>query len=175
MICSYSYYDAFHQGQAAFWQWMFATAPDPLVEMYSQFPVPRATAPRLQLPDETKREPYYDLPPREIDPEILQQLNLELEAGTHPTTEALTPLGLRFLKVLGAGTYGTAVLFEMDNEDGTKRKIVAKYETGGDDDEEEGLLDEKEWMRVSIGQGLQSTIALPSPIALFRHAAWRLM
>lgn len=99
---------------------------------------------------ETTRDPYREQKARDIDPEILDQLNAELQDGTHPTTHALNPVGLRFLKVLGAGTQGTAVLFEMDADDGTTLKIVAKYDTGEErDDEEEGLTAEKWHMEVS--------------------------
>lgn len=120
--------------------------------VYKDFPVPRTTTPQIMRLGETTRTPYREQKARDIDPEILDQLNAELQAGTHPTTQALNLVGLRFLKVLGAGTQGTAVLFEMDADDGTTRKIVAKYDTGEEQDgEEEGLTAEKWHMEVSEG------------------------
>ncbi|KAG6364156.1 hypothetical protein INS49_005754 [Diaporthe citri] len=102
------------------------------------------------MPAETKRGPFHENPPRDVDPEIARQLNSELQDGTRPTTEALAPLGLRYLKILGAGSQGTAVLFEMDAYDGTKRKLVAEYETAQEDDDD-SIAWEKEWMRATVG------------------------
>lgn len=79
---------------------------------------------------------------------------------------------MRFVKILGAGTQGTAVLFEMDDANGSTRKIVAKYENvaegegpedSGSDwddvdaddvaielrDEPHAMVEEKEHMKVS--------------------------
>jgi len=69
------------------------------------------------------------------------------------------PLGLRYVKILGAGSQGVAVLFEVDNGDGTTRQVVAKYDTGEENDPDnlratqdgEGLSNEKTLMRVSEG------------------------
>lgn len=153
LTCSYSYFDHFFQGQVPLFRFAEAALPPKLFEKtYAHLPVPRTTIPQIAMPATTEREPYHKLESREIDPEILDQLNAELQDGTHPTTQALVPVGLRYLKVLGAGTQGTAVLFEMDAEDGTTRKIVAKYDTGeeaDEDDEEPGLTAEKDNMLVS--------------------------
>lgn len=132
--------------------------------------VPRTNLVQVAVAEDTKREPYHANPSRDVDPEIRRQLEEELRGGTHPTTQALIPLGLRFIKILGAGSQGTAVLFEMDLDDGTTRKIVAKYDTGEEEEgvEDEGLAMEKEWMRVSdSGQDIQY-ISSPrySPISL---------
>lgn len=64
---------------------------------------------------------------------------------------------MRYVKILGAGSQGVAVLFEMDNADGTTRQVVAKYDTGEYKDPDDprtpandyGLLAEKALMRVS--------------------------
>lgn len=142
------YYDAFHHGVAGAWVIMEEFMPEEAREKYIILPVPRTRNPVMVVADQTNRQAYHEMAPRDIDPDMLAQLNTELRDGTHPTTKTLVPLGLRFLKILGAGSQGTAVLFEMDSDDGTTRKIVAKYESSGDDDGS-GLLDEKEWMRVS--------------------------
>lgn len=142
------YYDAFHQGIAGIWLTMEAMMPSQTRRIYTALPVPRTRNPLIVVADKTDRQAYHEVAPRDIDPDMLAQLNTEMRDGTHPTTKTLVPLGLRFLKILGAGSQGTAVLFEMDSDDGTTRKIVAKYESSGDDDGS-GLLDEKEWMRVS--------------------------
>lgn len=131
-------------------------------ESYQHMRVPRTNVVRVAVAEDTKREPYHANPSRDVDPEIRRQLEEELRGGTHPTTQALVPLGLRFIKILGAGTQGTAVLFEMDLDDGTTRKIVAKYDTGEEEEgvEDEGLAMEKEWMRVSdSGQDIQYIVA----------------
>lgn len=148
LICSYAYYDAFHQGSSANWQIMEAMFPEQTRATYINHPVPRTRNPQIEVAQDTDRQLYHEIGDRDIDPDMLAQLNTEMRDGTHPTTQALVPLGLRFLKILGAGSQGTAVLFEMDSDDGTTRKIVAKYDTGGDEDGV-GLLDEKAWMRVS--------------------------
>lgn len=150
---------------------METTMPEVVQETLNNMKVPRTNIVQVSVAEDTKREPYHELGSRDMDPEIKRQLDEELRGGTHPTTQALVPLGLRFLKILGAGTQGTAVLFEMDVDDGTTRKIVAKYETGeeeeGDEDEgdpDEGLPVEKEWMRVSdSGQDMQYNVALLLP------------
>lgn len=124
--------------------------------------VPRTNTVQVSVAQDTKREPYHANPSRDVDPEVRRQLDEELQGGTHPTTQALVPLGLRFIKILGAGTQGTAVLFEMDLDDGTTRKIVAKYDTGEEEEgvEDEGLAMEKEWMMVSeSGQDIQYIVA----------------
>lgn len=111
------------------WQSMQAMAPGVLQQMIDALPVPRLqAAPQVQAPADVTREPYHNLPAREVESDIARQLNADLQAGTHPTTQALVPLGLRFVKILGAGSQGTAVLFEMDDANGLPRKIVAKYE-----------------------------------------------
>lgn len=93
---------------------------------------------------------FHTIPSRDVEFEIARQLKAELQAGKHPTTQALVPLGIRFVKILGAGSQGTAVLFEMDDENGATRKLVAKYEKGEDEDEDEvGLTQEKKCIRVS--------------------------
>jgi hypothetical protein len=102
--------------------------------------------------------PYHWRRSRDVDPELKSVLDERLQAGTHPTTQALAPLGLRYVKILGAGSQGVAVLFEVDNGDGTRRQVVAKYDTGqeGDpdrlrakDEHDGGLAGEKNMMRVS--------------------------
>lgn len=130
--------------------------------------------PQVQtLPVESiRRDPYYTIPSRDVESETARQLKTELEDGDHPTTQALVPLGMRFVKILGAGTQGTAVLFEMDDANGATRKIVAKYENvpegeeaedSGSDledfdaddvanelrDEPHAMVEEKEHMKVS--------------------------
>lgn len=151
------YFDFFHGGNAGAWRAMEQHMPDELQRVFTQIPVPRTqTVPQLTTPDNVTRWPYHMNPPRAVDPEVARRLNSELQDGTHPTTEALVPLGLRYLRILGAGSQGTAVLFEMDDADGTTKKVVAKYDTSEEDDGEEGLLKEKEWMRVSeSGQNIQ--------------------
>ncbi|KAG6358288.1 hypothetical protein INS49_014172 [Diaporthe citri] len=85
---------------------------------------------QVQAPpaESIRRDPYYTIPSRDVESATARQLKAELDEGYHPTTQALVPLGMRFVKILGAGTQGTAVLFEMDDANGTTRKIVAKYE-----------------------------------------------
>ncbi|KAG8170045.1 hypothetical protein KVR01_000790 [Diaporthe batatas] len=115
-------------------------------------PIPRKqTVPEIETPENVTRQPYHMNPSRNIAAEVRRRLDSELQDGTHPTTEALVPLGMRFLRILGAGTQGTAVLFEMDEADGTTKKVVAKYDTSGEDDDEDGLLEEKELMRAMVG------------------------
>lgn len=159
------YYDAFYLGVVPSFQMMERAFPEEVAASCAKLTVPRTSTPQMAAPETTDREPFRTMRPRDVDPEIAQQLNSELQDGTHPTTEALVPLGLRYLKILGAGTQGTAVLFEMDANDGTTRKIVAKYDTGEEQNgADEGLAWEKEWMRVSeIGEDMQYIITLPSP------------
>ncbi|KAK7727622.1 hypothetical protein SLS63_007064 [Diaporthe eres] len=88
------------------------------------------TVPQVQAPPagSIRRDPYYTIPSRDVESATARQLKEELDEGYSPTTQALVPLGMRFVKILGAGTQGTAVLFEMDDANGATRKIVAKYE-----------------------------------------------
>lgn len=164
LIRSYKYYDAFYQGAVPSFQLMERHFPEEIAEACAKLPVPRTSTPQMAAPAMTKREPFRKIRPRDVDPEIARQLDSELQDGTHPTTEALVPLGLRYLKILGAGTQGTAVLFEMDADDGTTRKIVAKYDTGeAQNNADEGLAWEKEWMRVSeSGEDMQHIVTLIS-------------
>lgn len=159
LIRSYSYYDAFHQGAAPVWHYLNNKRPEDLERVYSVLPVPREQVRRVALAQKTTRRPFNELKARDIDDGVLQDLNSELRDGTHPTTQALIPLGMRFLRVLGAGTQGTAVLFEVDGDDGTTRKIVAKYDTDQDEDSE-GLELEKRLMKVS--ENGQSTVIMPT-------------
>lgn len=155
---SHHYYDAFHQGYAGLWRQMEQAVPEKLKEVYTQIPIPRTqTVPPIETPEDVIRELYHLIPPRDVEPAIRDQLNSELQNGTHPTTQALVPLGMRFLRILGAGSQGTAVLFEMDDASGTTKKLVAKYDSPTEEnDDGEGLLQEKEWMRVSeSGQYIQ--------------------
>ena len=169
LVRSYSYYDAFHQGETAFWHAMHAANPTLLAQFYTMFPVPRAHVARVEMAQKTKRAPFHELGARDIDDGILQALNSELGAGTHPTTQALVPLGMRFLKVLGAGTQGTAVLFEIDDDNGTTRNVVAKYDTETNEDGE-GLGMEKERMKVSeSGQNIQYIVAVPTSCCIPRY------
>lgn len=149
LICSYLYYDAFYAGAAPQFLNIERYAPEDIAEACAKLPVPRTSTPQLEVPTDTMREPFDKNPDRDVDSEMARQLDSELQDGIHPTTEALVPLGLRYLKILGAGSQGTAVLFEMDADDGTKRKIVAKYDTSEDDDDDNSMAWEKEWMRVS--------------------------
>lgn len=106
--------------------------PDELKRRCDRYTVPASqSVPQVQtLPVESiRRDPYYRLPSRDVESETARQLKADLDDGYHPTTQALVPLGMRFVKILGAGTQGTAVLFEMDDANGATRKIVAKYET----------------------------------------------
>lgn len=165
LICSYLYYDYFYQGAVPAFQLLERVCPEVIEEKTAKFTVPRTSTPQMAAPATTIRGPFHEIAPRDVDPEIARQLNSELQDGTHPTTEALVPLGLRYLKILGAGTQGTAVLFEMDADGSTTRKIVAKYDTGEDQKvADEGLAWEKEWMRVSeSGEDMQYLVALLSP------------
>ncbi|KAH8756240.1 hypothetical protein F5883DRAFT_620343 [Diaporthe sp. PMI_573] len=112
--------------------------------------------PRVTRATRASTYPYYQHPNRNIDPELKSALNQRLQAGAHPTTQALVPLGLRYVKILGAGSQGVAVLFEVDNGDGTTRQVVAKYDTGEENDPDnlratqdgEGLSNEKTLMRL---------------------------
>lgn len=136
----------FHLGVAAAW---YNQNPDSNERRYSQYDVPRSSAPRFESPTPRARNPYYLLPPRDVDPEIAAQLAEELRNGTHPLNAALNPTGLRFVKILGAGSQGTAVLFHID-DNGATQKVVAKYSAGDDDgDDDDGLAGEKGWMTVS--------------------------
>lgn len=129
MIRSYLYYMYFHNNRLKELNALQMTDPGALQQQVQALPVPRLQAvPQVQAPASVTREPYHNLPAREVESDIAQQLNADLQAGTHPTTQALVPLGLRFVKILGAGSQGTAVLFEMDDANGVTRKIVAKYE-----------------------------------------------
>lgn len=126
---------------------------------FYQYPIPRAAVPAVTRATQARNYPYYQQASRDIDPELKSALNARLQAGTHPITQALVPVGLRYVKILGAGTQGVAVLFEMDSDDGTTRQVVAKYDTGQEEDPDNiravqgasGLLREKMHMRVSEG------------------------
>lgn len=157
------YYEAFYQGAIPGFRMLESAFPERVAEAYAIFPVPRTSTPQMAAPETTIREPFHEIAPRDVDPEIARQLDSELQDGTHPTTEALVPLGLRYLKILGAGIQGTAVLFEMDADDGTKRKLVAKYETAQEEDDD-SIGWEKEWMRMSeSGEDMQYIVALLFP------------
>lgn len=146
-------------GLAAQW-WMLPL--EAHQERYSQYNVPMVTTPQIETPLPTDRHPYHLLPGRDVDPSIAARLNSELRDGKHELATALVPLGLRFVKILGAGSQGTAVLFEVD-DNGTTRKVVAKYSSVGPqqvddddvdqdddhDDDDDSMAMEKEWMRVS--------------------------
>lgn len=166
LIYSYMYYDAFYAGAAPAFQMLERQFPQDIATACAALPVPRTSTPQIEMPTDTMREPFHRNPSRDVDPEIKRQLDSELRDGTHPTTEALVPLGLRYLKILGAGTQGTAVLFEMDADDGTTRKIVVKYDTGEEGDYD-GLSEEKEWMRVSESvDDMQYIVALLNPYCI---------
>ena len=148
MIRSYFYYDCFHRGRLSQFHVLEMMAPKDFKTMCGMYDVPLAQAvPQVEAPEEVTREPYYTIGSRDVQSEIAQQLNAELQEGKHPTTRALVPLGLRFLKILGAGSQGTAVLFEMDDENGATQKLVAKYENGTED-AGDGVAEEKKHMKV---------------------------
>lgn len=154
LMRSYDYYDWFWRGQGD--EWMNIDEAQHWLR-FSQYPIPRTEVPAVTRVAQAGTFPYYQQPSREIDADLRSALNQRLQEGTHPTTQALTPLGIRFVKILGAGSQGVAVLFEMDNADGTTRQVVAKYDTGEDKDPDDlrnpandyGLLSEKALMRVS--------------------------
>lgn len=146
---SYNYYDIFHRGEAVggfFLAEMFGDD-----SAYRSLPVPRqSTVPQVTLPENVQREPYHTLEPfAEDEDERARQLEA-LQDGTHPTTQALVPLGMRFLKILGIGSQGTAALFEVDDENNAARKIVAKYHTPTEENNTD-LREEKGRLRVSKG------------------------
>lgn len=118
---------------------------------YANLPVPRRSAvPDIPIPDNVRRDPYHELEPyAEDEADVAEQLQA-LQDGTHPTTQALVPLGMRFLKMLGTGSQGTAVLFEVDDENRARRKIVAKYHTPTEDNNTD-LREEKRRLKVSGG------------------------
>lgn len=55
---------------------------------------------------------------------------------------------MRFLKILGTGSQGTAVLFEVEDENRAKGKIVAKYHTPTEDNNMD-LREEKKRLKVT--------------------------
>lgn len=155
-IRSYDFFDWFWQGRAG--DWMRIPEEQHFIRFH-QYPIPRAAVPAVTRATQTRNYPYYQQASRDIDPELKSALNARLQAGTHPITRALVPVGLRYVKILGAGTQGVAVLFEMDSDDGITRRVVAKYDTGQEEDPDNlrgvqgasGLLREKMHMRVSEG------------------------
>ncbi|KAL1863876.1 hypothetical protein Daus18300_008025 [Diaporthe australafricana] len=152
---TYDYFMFFHLGVAAA---CYNQNPDSNERRYGQYDVPRSSAPRFESPTPRARNPYYLLPPRDVDPDIAAQLDAELRGGTHPLNAALGPAGLRFVKILGAGSQGTAVLFDIVDDNGTTRKVVAKYSSGDDDDDDDdGLAGEKGWMRRQFIHGFDVT------------------
>lgn len=131
IVHSYHYYDWFRDGRADRWH-LFLGFED-FDKDYVNLPVPRKSAvPSIEIPDTVTRKPYHTLPPFEEDENDVARQREALQAlrdGTHPTTQALVPLGMRFLKVLGTGSQGTAALFETTEENNQIRKIVAKFST----------------------------------------------
>lgn len=154
LIRSYDYYDWFWQGRGD--EWMNIDEAQHWLR-FSQYPIPRVAVPAVTRVRQAGTYPYFQQPSREIDADLRSALNQRLQEGTHPTTQALVPLGMRYVKILGAGSQGVAVLFEMDTADGLTRQVVAKYDTGDNRDPDDlrnpaneyGLLAEKAIMRVS--------------------------
>lgn len=60
------------------------------------------------------------------DEEVLQQVGRELQNGRHGVARLMRLSGWRFVRVLGKGTQGIAVLYEFDTG-GQKRKVVVKF------------------------------------------------
>ena len=151
---SYDYYDHYWKGLGD--EWLLGSEEEH-AQRFRQFPVPRSHAPETMRAMQTTTWPYYRVVTREIDADLARTLNQQLQDGTHPTSKALVPLGLRYQKILGAGSQGVAVLFEMDGDDGATRKIVAKYSTDVGATRADGtqaptsMSREKELMRVSEG------------------------
>ncbi|KAG8158344.1 hypothetical protein KVR01_012105 [Diaporthe batatas] len=165
---SYSYYEYFHRGQATQWIEFERGFGAAFVKEWAELPVPRrSNVSDINIPANVQRKPYNKLPlfdgdgdEDEDDDEARErqaarQREIQaLQDGTHPTTQALNPLRMRFLKLLGAGSQGTAALFEITEENNQARKIVAKYSTPKSDEETSTSMDlTEEKGRLKVSQG----------------------